>query len=69
MKKEDRKYVIEFYETQVWLPSMPKSSTLTDKDLERLKDTLSFASWMLSTNYNKCVDAISSTMRKIFDGV
>tara|TARA_R100001244_G_C5157640_1_gene130586 strand:+ start:324 stop:533 length:210 start_codon:yes stop_codon:yes gene_type:complete len=69
MKKEDRKDVIAFYETQVWLPSMPKSNTLTDEDLERLKNTLWFASWMLSVNYDKCVDAISSTMRKIFNGV
>lgn len=69
MKKEDRKDVIEFYETQVWLPSMPKSNKLTDEDLERLKNTYWFASWNLSVNYYKFVYEIRDTIRKIFNGV
>jgi len=62
MEPEERKNVIEFYEKQVWLPSMPKSDTLSDKELEGLKNTLWFARWMLATKYNECVNSINNVI-------
>jgi len=68
MKQEDRENVIEFYETQVWLPSMPKSDTLTDKTLSDLKDTTWFARWMLATKYDECVNSIKDVIKRLLNG-
>lgn len=67
MKPIDKKNVIEFYEKQVWLPSMPKSDTLTDSDLKDLKDTLWFARWMLATKYDECVNTIKDVIKRTFN--
>jgi hypothetical protein len=68
MKPEDKENVIEFYKTVVWLPSMPKVETLTDKELENLKNTLWFARWMLATSSNKCVNSIKDTIKRLLNG-
>ena len=65
MKQSDRENVIEFYETQVWFPGMPKSDMLTDEALSDLKGTTWFARWMLATKYSECVNAIKEVSRKV----
>jgi len=67
MKQQDRYKIIEFYEKVVWLPGMPKSDTITDKELESLKDTLWFARWMLATAYNDCVNSIKNTLKRFLN--
>ena len=50
MTKEERNYIIEYYENKIWLPSMPKSNTLDDDYLNELRQTTDFAMWMLIIN-------------------
>ena len=67
MTQKDKKYIIEFYEKQVKVPGMPKSETLTDKNLKDLKDTLWFARWVLTTKYNECVNSIKNIIKHTFN--
>ena len=63
MEDGERKRVIEFYETQVWVPGLRE--TLTEEELNHLSDTLMFARWMLASQYDECVNAIRTAIKVV----
>jgi hypothetical protein len=56
--------ILEFYEKVMWLPGMPKKESLTDNELNQIKDTMMFAKWMLRNKFSKCVQAIKDKLNK-----
>lgn len=65
MGQEDKENVIGFYNDIVKLPSMPEAKELTYKELDMFKNTMWFATWMLSKKYNKCVSQLKDTIKSI----
>jgi hypothetical protein len=65
MENLERKNIVKFYESQLYILGMPKSNELTDENLIILKDTLSFSLWMMATNYDYFVNSIKDVIKQV----
>ena len=65
METKQIRYVIEFYEKEIWEEGYIPPDELTHEDIVKLSKTLYFASWMLATHYKEAVNTMKSTLKKM----
>jgi hypothetical protein len=60
-----RDQVIQYYDSQIWLPSMPKGKHLSDQTIKDISETLGFSSWMLNNSFNEVVLSVRRLIQNI----
>lgn len=63
MSRRDK--IIKYYDSVIWLPSMPKGKDLSDQTLKDISQTLSFSVWNLNNYLNEVVLSVRGIIQSI----